>query len=1109
MNTDPTFIERYIKALAPEILTEYIEKTFPPEMVSLGCYTPENAPLWVDFPELMIFAAHRIQRGTSTASQPSSTSGRPALSLMTPTRKPGPLTYNASAMPSPTTSQSTPRSNRLQPSPRSPSPSRPSQTTSESECIELSDSDEAPRPPRAPKGPLHPKTPSTGSETLEKNLAVAVSSTPKLKRKLDALGDNSDSEVEIVASKPARQIAGRYTTKPVSKKLKKSKKSKQSPEPDSATDTDSVEIVAADIRITRQMKTPKLVTLTNIPSTWAIIDGAYLLDLRNDTRKWIDPSGDPLSMAAIIKSQDQDAWGGGSAGHTQPSKCPKVLILDGKRCQVSEHSCQGVYHCSELDMTLLDTCRRYEPDDDEMRELFEADRVVNDKEGSSIELNTAAFYKEAMKEPCKALLDSGNQCDGLPVYRKFKNPSNYGRLGFIGCTAFYKGPGDKTKHRFVTIPNGVKEELLIELFESKDGSFAQKNLSTTACARVVHPRNGGKGYRECPYTHVKEGKVIQGSLVHRKCPATIKIFSPLDRNDRRAVVIISECHNHPRFPSTKLSRDGKDMYEAAIHANGASRTTVARCDNANTTRKIFDGNAMMAVDPALGIARNKRRLVQKARTADHPHGTGFEGVLYTKRQDDEKKTKEQQYIHSISTHDGVHIIITMVPYLASRIHDAYATQHDNTYKRCYGEWKEWEVVIWDRRLNMRVTVARIYCNRETRKAFEKMWTGFWSTVEQVTGKPVKMKFIDGSGLRAIVVDGCKPQVDACGDALLKLISTERKHSLIQETNPQIIVQYILRTCTIHLERKLDNLAKTVSKDVMDRIRGFPFLKTKAEVDEFVLFCQNSEYKCVRDWINDKKGSEWFIPSVNQYMSKISEEDWYLTPGDTNLNESAHPFTNIHTGTNLSLLEAINLARVLDNDVSEKMKLAEINCILPNPANTKAERDHNNRKRLEMRTRAAAARQVAASEIHGIDEQLSTIKDQARELQQKKKELLQAEGMSKSPSKPSARGKMAISLEDILSNDVSEPTSPMEPTIPAHEHLSPVNGTFDSRELLVDLDSFSVVAPEQNSATEPADTSATERTSVSQPDMSIDDLATMYGGRVPSLQELLMHFSSTL
>ena len=46
------------------------------------------------------------------------------------------------------------------------------------------------------------------------------------------------------------------------------------------------------------------------------------------------------------------------------------------------------------------------------------------------------------------------------------------------------------------------------------------------------------------------------------------------------------------------------------------------------------------------------------------------------------------------------MIITMLPSLAALIHTADSTLHDNTYKQVYGKWKEWEVVIWDKRLNM-------------------------------------------------------------------------------------------------------------------------------------------------------------------------------------------------------------------------------------------------------------------------------------------------------------------------------------------------------------------------------------------------------------------------
>lgn len=61
-----------------------------------------------------------------------------------------------------------------------------------------------------------------------------------------------------------------------------------------------------------------------------------------------------------------------------------------------------------------------------------------------------------------------------------------------------------------------------------------------------------------------------------------------------------------------------------------------------------------------------------------------------------------------------------------------------------------------------------------------------------------------------------------------------------------------------------------------------------------------------DWHSDKKSAPWFWGSVNRYLSKILPEDLDITPSDTNLNESSHPLTNKYTGTDLALLEAIDM-----------------------------------------------------------------------------------------------------------------------------------------------------------------------------------------------------------
>ncbi|PPQ86716.1 hypothetical protein CVT24_012477, partial [Panaeolus cyanescens] len=404
--TDPTRIERFLKALDPKIIYDYMIMKFGSEVVELGVYTVDNASIWIDMPELMVFAARVMQKRTTGMSMannmPSST----------------PITTNpqANSQPSiPSSPMAAPGTPILMASvSSSPFPSSPFPSTtvrSSSRAIELSDSD------------------SNAKQSTKTR-------TPSKKQKRNRLPESSSesgSDIEIISQ-------GVFTPKSQAVKNRKKKKQRLTSTIHINSDnSDSDVVVTSDppIRITRQLKVSQLITITTIPSTWTIIKGAkgaYLLDLRNDGREWRDASGELLSMAAIIKSQDQDAWGGGSAGHTQPSKCPSVLVLDGQKCQLAEHDCQGIYHCSELDMSLLDTCQRYAPDDDEMRDLFEAEREINGVEGSSLEILAAAFYKEAMKEPCKAVLDDGSACDGDPVYRRYKKQSHYGKLGFVGCT---------------------------------------------------------------------------------------------------------------------------------------------------------------------------------------------------------------------------------------------------------------------------------------------------------------------------------------------------------------------------------------------------------------------------------------------------------------------------------------------------------------------------------------------------------------------------------------------------------------------------------------------------------------------------------------------------
>lgn len=79
-----------------------------------------------------------------------------------------------------------------------------------------------------------------------------------------------------------------------------------------------------------------------------------------------------------------------------------------------------------------------------------------------------------------------------------------------------------------------------------------------------------------------------------------------------------------------------------------------------------------------------------------------------------------------------------------------------------------------------------------------MWSALWDTIEDVTGKPVKFKFLHGEGIKAICVDGNKPQIQGCGDDLIR--RNDPSISGVYDRDPQMIVTRIVRTCFVHLDR---------------------------------------------------------------------------------------------------------------------------------------------------------------------------------------------------------------------------------------------------------------------------------------------------------------------
>ncbi|KAJ7586636.1 hypothetical protein C8J56DRAFT_1085151 [Mycena floridula] len=788
------------------------------------------------------------------------------------------------------------------------------------------------------------------------------------------------------------------------------------------------------VQITREFYIDRLETIHEFPESWTSCredeSFGFLLDMRGDTREW------PLGSDGKKLSMDTDSWGKGSGGSTELKDCPIVFALDEQRCQVARHSCSGSYICEQFDMELLDSVERYEPDWEQRKRFFEAERAQNELEATSPAVHAALFYQEMLSTACSLA-----GCTGVAVLRPMKQKNFDGKMNFIGCSGWVSGSPDTKRHRFKSIPSNIDEVLLKELFQNS-GAYSQATVDryllksqVAACKYIVSSVTGAKGKKKCPYSHIDAGnRAVSAQLKTRPCKAKIAIYSPLNRDDYRAIVIITGAHNHPMFPVRKLSSGSKGAkaYKDAAARIGAVGLTVTKLDAALANQNIDVSD----LDPALINPRLRRNLLKDVKIEQNGGlETDIKGI-HALIEKGAGLPLDERYIHQFLNEldeDGsrTELIITMVPRLAEQFHCVTTTLHDNTYKRIADKkWKEWEVVAWSNRLNMRETLARVFMSRETRKSFYLAFSGLWKTVKTLTGREVQFKFMHGTGLKSILVDGSKPQVNGCGDALWEIfekLPNEHKDNLNQMgINKENIVEFIVRLCLVHIDRDFDALAPHITKEDNAYIRRIRSLETKEELDEFWKWCGGHSNKKIQDWAIDKRKAPWFVPCINVNFTKMQRDSWFGGAKDTNMNESAHPHMNAFGGTLLSFIDGILIGRVYDFKHASRRQQVEEHHILPYHQNTVGQRQHRNILRKDAVVRKVTGQIEVMRESGHIDNEILALRARKASLK-----------VPKGKAKRLATGK-ALRGKSVMSDPAYEDLSDMENDAPDSEPPQPAS-----------------------------------------------------------------------
>ncbi|KAJ7799505.1 hypothetical protein B0H14DRAFT_3787817, partial [Mycena olivaceomarginata] len=245
-----------------------------------------------------------------------------------------------------------------------------------------------------------------------------------------------------------------------------------------------------------------------------------------------------------------------------------------------------------------------------------------------------------------------------------------------------------------------------------------------------------------------------------------------------------------------------------------------------------------------------------------------------------------------------------------------------------GNMDEWEVASMSDRFKQRITFASLFCDVKTTEAFTQLFTELFDTIARVTGKPLKLApFFPDAKCRIVMLDGEVPQALGLG------------HFLVGYNDPEIS----------------DELPRNIPRTVIMRLKSILSLNSQHEIDAWHDFCAAQAHNDIKNWYAHKRANPWIPPSVNKFLSAITNESWDITPSHSNIVETAHAGRNVETSIGVGLLTAILQSQVRDNAKAAELLQIEQKGVMRKRWNGVGEREKLSAQRKVWRMRKSAVR----------------------------------------------------------------------------------------------------------------------------------------------------------
>ncbi|KAJ7796304.1 hypothetical protein B0H14DRAFT_3158095 [Mycena olivaceomarginata] len=460
------------------------------------------------------------------------------------------------------------------------------------------------------------------------------------------------------------------------------------------------------------------------------------------------------------------------------------------------------------------------------------------------------------------------------------------------------------------------------------------------------------------FSHVVDGKIIPASMQSRQCPTEMIVFIPVEAEKTpatryKALVILRNAHNHPMHPKIKPSSEDRVKLGTAVRAFGLTGLTPMRLLNAPSTSIVYDGHQVAEESPAFTDTRKVRDFISAEKRKEHPQGLGWDGVLYRMTKEIQL-VKSEQYIHTVMNKNGWKLVVTLHPQIVMHIHRILYLVIDYTFKRIEGSMDEWEVVGFLDRAQRRVTFGSLYCDTKKTEAFEQLFTELFATVKNITEAKCRIIMLDGEVAQAL----------GLGDFLVKY--NDPNISGIYTRNPLKLLSSCLKKLAPTILNGNELRVNRISKAIILKTQIDHVAHTQEEIDEWHRFAAAQTHPAIH-----KMANPWILPSVNKLLSKISNNNWDITPNHSNLVETAHAGRNAETAIGsstshgdyavcfhvncLSQFSVLNRAQERDNIIAAELNRLDQNGVMRHRFNGSAEREKLSAQRKVWNMRKTAAR----------------------------------------------------------------------------------------------------------------------------------------------------------